>query len=257
MTDRPPSLRRFVRRAVEGMQRPPLFEADDGHTWVLKLSTLDRDFPVAELVAAHLARALDVPMPAFAVLDVPPALAEFFAATGDPDLVEFVASFEELGMQVFGSRWLDGVVQKWTPAYRAHVDQADALLARLLVFDAFIENPDRSSASNPNLLVSSGRLFAIDHGQALPAAQGITGKRLPYAFDSHLAWDVIRERPHLLGPEVDALTALPDRAIRAAVDAVPAPWWTDPARATIVVDDLIARRDTLPATLRQIQERLS
>ena len=131
MTEAAPSLRRFIRRAVEGMQRPPLFEADDGGTWVLKLSSLDRDFPVAELVAAHLARALDVPMPAFAVLDVPPALTAVFAATGDPDLAEFAASFDELGGQVFGSRWLDGVVQKWTPALRPHVDQADVLLTRV------------------------------------------------------------------------------------------------------------------------------
>jgi hypothetical protein len=132
-----------------------------------------------------------------------------------------------------------------------------ALDTRVLVLDAFIENPDRSSASNPNLLVASSALYAIDHGQALPAAQGITGKRLPYAFDSHLAWDVVRERPQLLDPEIDALDALPDEAIRDAVEAVPAAWWTDPARAEAVVRDLIARRGTLPDTLRQIQERLT
>jgi hypothetical protein len=43
-----PSLRRFIRRALEGIQRPPIFEADDGHEYVLKLDSLDRDFPAAE-----------------------------------------------------------------------------------------------------------------------------------------------------------------------------------------------------------------
>ena len=47
-----PSLLRFNRRTNEGMQRPPIIEADDGHAYVLRLDTADPDFPTAELVAA-------------------------------------------------------------------------------------------------------------------------------------------------------------------------------------------------------------
>ncbi len=253
----PPSLRRFVRRAAEGMQRPPIFEADDGHEYVLKLDTLDRDFPAAELVGAYLAAALGVPQPPFAVLDVPEVLAEAFAASEDPDLTEFAESFQRLGLCCFGSRYLPGVVQKWTPRLRSRVDDCDPVLVRLLVLDAFIENGDRSAATNPNLLVCNRRLYAIDHGQALPAVQGILGKKLPYAFDSHLAWSVLQERPHLLDAPVADLRALSDGAIEAAVAAVPVAWWFEPHRPAAVVADLRSRRDALPATLDQLRERLS
>lgn len=252
-----PHLTRFIRRAVEGMQRPPIFEADDGHEYVLKLDTLDPDFPAAELVGAMLGRAFDVPQPQFLVLNAPKALVDLLASTGDADLAEFAASFARQGGLVFGSRWLGGVTQKWTAAMRGIVADADVSLARLLVFDAFIENGDRSSATNPNLLVSNGQIYAIDHGQALPAVQGIHGKRLPYPFDSHLAWSVVRERPYLLDEPTAALRRLSDGAIQEAVAAVPAPWWTDAARPPLVVDELRVRRDILPGILEKLKESLA
>lgn len=99
-----PALRRFVRRTTEGMQRPPIFEADDSFEYVLKLDTADRDFPAAELVAAGLARAFGVPVAPFAVLAAPELLIRSFLATGDPDLVEFGESFKRTGSTCFGSR---------------------------------------------------------------------------------------------------------------------------------------------------------
>jgi hypothetical protein len=88
-----PSLLRFIRRTNEGMQRPPIFEADDGHDYVLKLDTMDPDFPAAELGAAGLAVALDIPLPEYRLLSVPEALLDVLASTGDSDLVEFGESF--------------------------------------------------------------------------------------------------------------------------------------------------------------------
>lgn len=145
-----PSLRRFVCRTLEGMQRPPVFEADDGHGYVLKLDTADRDFPAAELVAAGLATAFAMPLPAYRVLQAPEVLIQAYIATGDPDHVEFAESFRRRGGTCFGSRYLSGVTVKWERRLRGKVEEADRVLARLLVFDAFIENGDRSSESNPN-----------------------------------------------------------------------------------------------------------
>jgi hypothetical protein len=252
-----PALRRFVRRAVEGMQRPPIFEADDESMYVLKLDTMDRDFPAAELVGAMLARAFDVPQPRFEVLRVPDFLVEFMVSTEDPDLAEFAASFTRLGHTCFGSRYLGGVLQKWTATLRAVVPHSDRLLAHLLVFDAFIENGDRTSVTNPNLLVSNARLYAIDHGQALPSVQGVRGKRLPYAFDSHIAWNVVREQPALLDAPVAALRLLSDAAITEAVRAVPPAWWTETGRDEHVIRDLCARRDALPAILLALKDQLA
>lgn len=252
-----PSIMRFLRRTDEGMQRPPIFEADDGHDYVLKLDYDDPDFPAAELVAAHLALALGVPLPAFEVLAVPEGFAEALVASEDPDLTQFGASFQRLEGLVFGSRFLKGATTRWTSAMRTKIEDADVTLLRLLVFDAFIENGDRTSSTNPNLLACGGRLFAIDHGQALPAVQGVVGKSMPYAFDSHLAWEAAREHPHLFDEPVQSLRALPDRRIEAAVRAVPAPWWTDLRRPELVVDALKSRRTSLPDTIEALRSRLA
>lgn len=249
-----PELLRYVRRAEEGMQRPPIFEADDGHAYVLKLDIADRDFPAAELVAAGLATAFGVPLPPYRVPTASDVLVELLRSTGDADLREFGDSFARQGGRCFGSRYLPGVTVKWDASLRRRVDDADALLARLLVFDAFIENGDRSAAHNPNLLVSNGRLFAIDHGQALPSVQGISGKSLPFPFDSHLGWSIVVEQAHLLEEPVDALRRLADDAIDAAVGAVPAPWWREADRPDRVRQALRVRRDQLPATILQIME---
>src|SRR5690606_7408264 len=135
-----PSILRFVRRTNEGMQRPPIFEADDGHSYVLKLDTADPDFPAAELVAATLGVALGVPIPEHRVLWVPDPLADVLVSTADPDLSEFGESSARQGRRCFGSRYLSGVTVKWDAALRRRVHDADTILARLLVFDAFIEN---------------------------------------------------------------------------------------------------------------------
>lgn len=252
-----PALRRYIRRMLEGAHRPPLFEADDGHQYVLKLDTLDADFPVVELVAAHLAAALAVPLPAFVVAEAPPGLTGALKASGDPDLLEFAAAFERREGTCFGSRCLAGPTTRWTMATSAVDPQAAATLARVLVFDTFIENIDRTSASNPNLLISSGRVVAIDHNQALPVLQGATGKRLRFPVESHIAWPTVQADPHLLKAPIADLRALDPAAVRAAVAAVPACWWADPARAERAAADLIDRRAVVSDTLAAMQKSLS
>lgn len=252
-----PVLWRFIRRTVEGVQRPPVFEADDGHHYVLKLDNHDEDFPAAELVAAGLASPLGVAIPPYAVLTVPDELLELCEAVGDPDHAEFAESFRRRGGLCFGSRYLNGAVEKWQEAMRHRIPDAEAFLGRLLVFDAFIENGDRSAAHNPNLLATGGGLFAIDHGQALPSVQGIVGKRFPFNFASHIAWRAIEERPDLLIEPTATLRTLPDATIDGAVDAVPPSLWSAPDRADLCRADLRRRRDELPATLDALREKLS
>jgi hypothetical protein len=244
-----PRLQRYVRRTVEGMHLPPVFEADDGHEYVLKLDTLDSDFPVAEIVAAVLADALCIPLPHWGLLQAPDVLTEALQTSGVPFLVEFGMSFARREGRCFGSRWLDGALERWNPRMRGRWPEADVVLARLWVFDAFIENLDRSSVDNPNLMVSNGCLFAIDHGQALPSVQGVTGKFRHFPHDSHLAWATVRERPELVSEPLHDLATLPDAAIDDAVGAVPAAWWPSPDRPDKVRHDLRTRRDALPARL--------
>ena len=62
------------------MQRPPIFEADDGNLYVLKLDSMDPDFPVSELISAGLASHFGVLIPPFDVLYVPEALCDAMEA---------------------------------------------------------------------------------------------------------------------------------------------------------------------------------
>ncbi|MEZ4320536.1 MAG: HipA family kinase [Myxococcota bacterium] len=253
-TDRP-TLVRFIERTTEGMQRPPIFEASDGHRYVLKLDTADADFPIAELVAAELAVALDVRLPAFEILDAPEPLVEAFIASGDRDHREFAESFRRRGHSCFGSRFLDGIVVKWAERQRAIVGGAAEFLVNLLVFDGFVENGDRTSATNPNLLVANGTLFAIDHGQALPCVAGLRS-RLPFPFDSHLGWTTLVEDLSLLDEPLARLRGLADTRIDAAVARVPKEWWGAPERPDMARAALRERRDALPAILEGVRERL-
>jgi hypothetical protein len=238
------------------MQRPPIFEPLDGHLYVLKLDQDARDFPAAELLGACLAEALELPTPPFAILDAPAALCDGMRASGDPDLGGFVESFERRGGCCFGSRYLPGVVVKWRPELRSAVPGADAVLARILAFDGFIENMDRSAAHNPNLLVSNGQLFAIDHGQALPSVHGAASSGPPFPYDSHIAWTTVENWPQLLRVPSQAVQRLSDDGIDSALDAVPSAWWTAAGRLAAVRAALRHQRDAVPDTLNQLMERL-
>lgn len=104
--------------------------------------------------------------------------------------------------------------------------------------------------------MSNGQLFAIDHGQALPSVQGVTGKSLPFPIDSHLGWDTVTRQPGLLHGPIDDLRRLTNATIDSAVAAVPASWWTAPDRAAAVCLALRRRRDELPGKLEELAERL-
>lgn len=250
----PVEIRRFIRRAEEGIQRPPLFEASDGHTYVLKLDTHERGFPAAEILGAHLAGPLDVQAPAFELLTVPDALLELTRSLGEAGHTEFADSWARLGQRVFGSRYLEGVVDKWRSLLRPRLEGGDAFLVRLLILDAFIENMDRSAAHNPNLLVANGRLFAIDHGQGFPTVHGARSG-FAYNYGSHIAWPVLLERPELLDEALEPLLALSDASIDAAIATVPDAWWVEPGHAAATRAALIRRRERVPEEIRGMLER--
>lgn len=247
-------LGRFVRRTERGAQRPPVFETADGVEYVIKLDQDAPDFPAAELVAAELAVSFEVPVPEFAVIDCPAELLVAMTASGDDEFIGFSESFRRCGACCFGSRYLPEPVATWRRTLRGQVAGVDQTLARVLVFDGFIENLDRSAELNPNLLVSRGELFAIDHGQALASVHGV--ESMPYNFDGHIAWEVVERNLELLGEPIEDLRNLPDAAIEAAVAAVPGPWWSDQGRPDLVVRSLLKRRNELPGILRGLMERL-
>ncbi len=152
---------RYVQPLREGGSLPAVVDtADDAGLWVVKFRGAGQGARVliAELVVGGLARALGLPVPELALVEVP---AEFGRMERDSEIQELLR--RSLGCNV-GMRYLDGAFNFDTMAAGDLIDAE--LAARVVWFDAFVTNMDRT-ARNPNLLVWQRRPWLIDHGAAL------------------------------------------------------------------------------------------
>lgn len=151
---------RYVAPLREGGSLPAVVEVEDGGLWVAKFRGAGQGARVliAELVVGGLAAALGLPVPALAVIDLPP---EFGRLERDPEIQELLR--KSAGPNV-GLRYLEGAFNFDAMAAGTLID--DALAAHIVWLDAYTTNPDRS-ARNPNLLVWGRAPWLIDHGAAL------------------------------------------------------------------------------------------
>jgi hypothetical protein len=115
---------------------------------------------VAELVAGLLARALELPTPELALVEVPPP---FGRSEPDPEIQDILAKSHGINV---GARYLDGAFN-FDPSAAGELVSAE-LATRIVWFDAFLTNPDRTHR-NPNLLIWERRPWLIDHGAAIYA----------------------------------------------------------------------------------------
>jgi hypothetical protein len=208
---------RYVTPLREGGSLPAIVEADDAGLYVLKFVGAGQGAKalVAELVAGEIARALGLAVPeiVFAELD-----GELARTEGDPEIQALIRASAGLNLAL---DYLPGAL-----AFDPAADRIDADLAsRVVWFDAFVSNVDRT-ARNTNLLLWHRRLWLIDHGAAL---------YFHHAWEGDLG---IATRPfapikdHVLLPqagrlaEVDAELAarLTPERLRAIFAEVPAPW---------------------------------
>lgn len=217
----------IVRRLDQGMTRPFLVRAEDDALYVAKGREATQRGLMAEWICAHLARALGLSVPEFALLDVPDGLAEALGPDGNA-----------LGAGlVFGSRQ-EANVQEFAVTQLERIAAGDRL--RLLAFDWWVENADRSltpHGGNPNLLwrAADQRLLVIDHNLAFDAA-----------FDeaAFFATHVFRDDAEALfgdlvcRAETSALLASALDVLDAAVSGLPSAWnWVDaPQTIPVQVD---------------------
>jgi hypothetical protein len=154
------SATRYVQPLREGGSLPAVVETGDGSLYVVKFAGAGHGTKalVAELISALLATVLGLPTPAIALIDVPPP---FGRAEPDSEIQHILAGSHGLN---FGAAYLDG-------AFNFDLSAAGDLIgpelaARIIWFDAYITNPDRTHR-NPNLLIWQRRPWLIDHGSAL------------------------------------------------------------------------------------------
>lgn len=148
---------RYVTPLREGGSLPGLVEAEDLGTYVCKFRGAGQGARVlvAEVIAAGLARLLDIPTPDQVVLDLDPDIARYEADEEVQDLINASAGLN------LGIDFLPGSF-----GYDPGSDPDRELAGRVFWLDAFTANVDRSWR-NPNLLVWRGVLHAIDHGASL------------------------------------------------------------------------------------------
>ncbi len=150
----------IIRRSEQGVIHPFLCRASDGALYWVKGAAAGRRALCCEWIAGSLAKRLDLPIPAFRVLEV------------DPDLIELSAREDagDLGAgMVFGSRDL-GMVQEL--AEREVQRISPDLRVRILLFDWWVQNMGRTlgeRGGNPNLLRTmppDESVHIIDHNLA-------------------------------------------------------------------------------------------
>lgn len=216
---------RYVTPLREGGSLPAVIEADDLGTYVLKFrgAGQGRKALVAELVAGELARLLGLNVPEIVLVELDPELGR---TEPDPEIQDLLRASGGLNLALDflpGSLPFDPVVGPHDPA----------LAARILWFDALVQNVDRSPR-NTNLLCWHNRLWLIDHGAALYFHHDWPDREGP-------ALEAVAQRPYaaarnhvllpLSGPVPGADAALAPLLIREAlhgvVGLIPDEWLRD------------------------------
>ncbi len=233
---------RYVTPLREGGSLPGLMEADDLGTYVVKFRGAGQGLPVlvAEVVAAGLARALELPVPDLVVAGLD---AGFAAGEPDEEVQDLLraSAGDNLGVD-----FLPGALDADRIAVERGADPSFA--GRVLWFDAYVNNVDRTWR-NPNMLWWGGRLWLIDHGASLtfhhhwPGAAAAVHR--PFRADGHVMTD---SRPDLAAATGFSLPRLGDDVLTAVVDDVPDGWLAveDLPPAAVrerYVSWLVARRD--------------
>lgn len=188
---------RYVTPLREGGSLPGLVEADDDGLYVLKFRAAGHGVLalVAELVAGEIGRALGLPVPeiVLATLDV-----ELARTEPDPEIHALIHDSAGLNLAL---DYLPGSVN-FDPVVHA---VAPDLASRIVWFDAFVSNVDRT-ARNTNMLLWHRALWLIDHGSSL-------------YFHHAEAWQDEPERAHASFPAIKTHVLLPRAAHLAGADA--------------------------------------
>lgn len=213
---------RYVVPLREGGSLPAIVDADRGQQYVVKFRGAGQGPKalIAEVLAASLASALDLPVPQPAVV----TLAEGFGlGEPDPEIQDILRGSAGAN---FGLAYLPGALGFDGAADGDRVEPD--LAAAIVWFDAFITNVDRTPR-NPNLLLWRERLWMIDHGASLyfhhRAQDWMPRAQDPFPL---IKEHILLHRASAIGDADERLRPLLTEAvIWEAVDDVPEDWLED------------------------------
>ena len=222
---------RYVTPLREGGSLPAIVEADDDGMYVLKFRGAGQGARalIAELVSGEIARALGLPVPELVFAELEEDLAR---TEPDPEIHALIKDSAGLNLAL---DYLPGSV-----TFDPTVHQLDADLAsRILWFDAYVSNVDRTPR-NTNMLLWHRRLWLIDHGATLyfhhmPGWEAAASRaREPFArIDKHV---LLPFATALAAVDQTMAGALPADVIDGVVALVPDTWLReDPSADPAVV----------------------
>ena len=228
---------RYVQPLREGGTLPAVVDTDGGGLFVAKFRGAGQGAKalVAELLVGRIARAVNLPVPEIALIEVLP---DFGRSEPDPEIQDLLKASVGINM---GLRYLDGAFNFQAAAAGEFI--TPELAACIVWLDAFTTNPDRT-ARNPNLLIWDRRPWLIDHGAALYAQHnwsGVDEARTRTAFPLIKDHVLLAISGDLEAADAEIASALEERVIRDAVAGLPDALLQDPAIASEFTDPDAAR----------------
>ena len=229
---------RYLQPLREGGSLPAVVDTDGDGLFVTKFRGAGQGAKalVAELIVGMLAQTAGLPLPELVLVDVAPS---FGRSEPDPEIQEILKASHGLNV---GLRYLDGAFN-FDASAAAHVI-TPALATRLVWFDAFVTNPDRTHR-NSNLLVWEGQAWLIDHGAALYAHHdwpSVDDARTRTAFPLIKDHVLLAMSGNLRAMDEEMRATLDDGAIETALASVPDSLLMDPVRGRDFADADSARR---------------
>ena len=216
---------RYLQPLREGGSLPAVVDTDGGGLFVVKFRGAGQGPKVliAELVVGLLATAVGLPGLELAIVEILPA---FGRSEPDPEIQDILGKSHGINV---GLRYLDGAFNFDASAAGQFV--SGALATRLVWFDAFVTNPDRTHR-NPNLLVWNNQAWLIDHGAALYAHHdwsSVDAKRTGSPFPLIKSHVLLEQSGDLQALDVEMRQLLTASVIDATLARVPDALLTDDA----------------------------
>ena len=201
----------------EGGSLPAVVDTRDGGMFVVKFRGAGQGVKalVAEIIVGLLAREAGLPTPEIALVELPEG---FGRSEPDPEIQDLLRASH--GMN-FGARYLDGAFNFDANAASDFI--SPELAARIVWFDAFVSNPDRTHR-NPNLMVCGRKPFLIDHGAALYAQHdwpSVDEARTRAPFTLIKDHVLLAKAAEIREADEELSRVLTDAVIRSVISAVP------------------------------------
>lgn len=223
----------YQKRMLSGRTKPCLFLCEDDNgdllgEYVVKLKAgMENGVNglVAELMAAQLAKFLDIPVPEPALIQVDPAITEVIS---DQELADKLRNSAGLN---YGSRFITGGFET-RPIGKALPMALKQLSLEIFAFDALLQNPDRRD-DKPNILWKSDDLYIIDHEMSFSFIYAILQSANPWQLSElpflrkHLFYPGLKGQGVSLDRFAGALETLSEEVLDEMIKNIPEEWRND------------------------------